>query len=56
MRLILEEVIMSDKRMSDRKMLSFLKLFFNTEKIRLNSSLNSTVTDSVLLIFIVIPL
>ena len=36
MRLILDEVIMSDKHMSDRQMYSFLQLSFNTEKIRLN--------------------
>ena len=36
MRLMLEEVIMSDRHMSDGQMYSFLQLFFNTEKIRLN--------------------
>ena len=35
-RLILEEVFMSDRYMSDGQMYSFLQLFFNTEKIRLN--------------------
>ena len=36
MRLILEEVIMSDRHMSDGQMYLFLQLCFNTEKIRLN--------------------
>ena len=36
MRLMLEEVIMSDRHMSDGQMYSFLQLFFNTEKISLN--------------------
>ena len=35
-RLMLEEVIMSDRHMSDGQMYSFLQLFFNTEKISLN--------------------
>ena len=56
MRLILEEVIMLDRHMSDGKMYSFLQLFFNMEKIRLNLRLGSTVTDYVLLIFVVAPL
>ena len=43
MRLILEEVIISDKHMSDGQMFSFLQFFFNDEKIRLNLRLNSTV-------------
>ena len=50
MRLILEEIIMSDEQLY-----LFLQLFFNTEKIRLHSKLDSTVIDYVLLIFIVIP-
>ena len=36
MKLILEEVIMSDRHMSDGQMNSFLQLFFNTEKASLN--------------------
>ena len=36
MRLILEEVIMSDRHMTDRQLYSFLHLFVNTEKISLN--------------------
>ena len=36
MRLILDEVIMSDRYMSYGQMFSFLQLFFNTEKARLN--------------------
>ena len=36
MRLILEEVIMSDRHMSDGQLYVFLQLFFNNEKIRLN--------------------
>ena len=36
MRLILNEVIMSDGHMSDGQMHSFLQLFFNIEKIWLN--------------------
>ena len=55
MRLILDEVIMSNRHMSDGHIVIFL-LFFNTEKIRLNCRLDSTVTDYVLLLFIVIPL
>ena len=55
-RLMLEEVIMSDRHMSDGQMNSFLQLFFNTEKISLNSRLESTVIDNMLLIFIVMPL
>ena len=35
-RLILDEVIMSDRFMSDGQMYSFLIFVFNTEKIRLN--------------------
>ena len=35
-RLILEEVIMSDRHMSDGQMYSILQVFFNTEKISLN--------------------
>ena len=56
MRLILEEIIMSDRHMSDGQIYSFLQVFFNTGKIRLNWRLDSTVTDYVLLIFIVIRL
>ena len=55
MRLILDEVIMLYEYMSDGQM-SFLQHFFNTEKIRLNWTLDSTVADHVLFIFIVIPL
>ena len=33
--LMLEEVTLSDRHMPDGQMYSFLKLFFNTEKIRL---------------------
>ena len=36
MRLMLEEVIMSERHMLDRQMYSFLQLFFNTGKISLN--------------------
>ena len=36
MRLVLEEVIMSDRHMSDGHLYSFLQFFFNTEKISLN--------------------
>ena len=36
MRLMLEEVIMSYRHMSDGQMYSFLQRFFNTEKISLN--------------------
>ena len=36
MKLILEKVIMSDRHMSDGQMYSFLQIFFNIEKIRLN--------------------
>ena len=36
MRLILDEVIMSDRYMSYGQMFSFLELFFNTEQPRLN--------------------
>ena len=35
MRLMLEEVIMSDRHMLDGQMYSFLQVFFNTEKITL---------------------
>ena len=35
-RLILGEVIISNRHMSDGQMHSILQLFFNTEKIRLN--------------------
>ena len=56
MRLMLEEVIMSDRHMWDGQICSFLQLFFNAEKISLNWRLDSTVTDYVLLIFIVKPL
>ena len=36
MRLILEQVIMSDRHMSDEQFYSFLQLFFNAKKISLN--------------------
>ena len=36
MRLIPDEVIMSDRHKSDGQIYSFLQLFFNTEQIRLN--------------------
>ena len=36
MRLVLEEVIMSDRHMLHGQMYSFLQHFFNSEKIRLN--------------------
>ena len=55
MSLVLEEVIMLDRDTSDGQMYSLLQLFFNTEKMSLNWRLNSTVTDYVFLIFIVIP-
>ena len=54
-RLILEEVVMSDGHMSDGE-ISFLQLFLQHGKYRLTPRLDSTVTDHVLLIFIVIPL
>ena len=37
-----EEVIMSDRHMSDGQMYSFLQLFFNTLKTSLNWRLDST--------------
>ena len=33
MRLIIEELVMSDRHMSDAQFNPFLQLFFNTEKI-----------------------
>ena len=36
MRLILDKIIMSDRHMSKGQMYSFLQLFYNTEKIKLN--------------------
>ena len=36
MRLILEEVIFSDRHVSDGRLYSFFQLFFNTEKTSLN--------------------
>ena len=36
MRIMLQEVIMLDRHMSDGQMYPFLQLFFNTEKISLN--------------------
>ena len=36
MRLMLEEVIMSDRHISDGQLYLFLQHFFNTEKISLN--------------------
>ena len=56
MRLILNKVIMSDRYMSEGQMYSFLQFFFNTEKNTLIWRLDSTVTDYVLLIFIVITI
>ena len=56
MRLILEEIIMSYKHRSDGQMYSLLQFFFDIEKIRLNWRLDSSLTDYVLLIFILIPL
>ena len=53
---MLEKVIMSDRHMSDGQMYSFLQPFYNTEKISLNWRLDSTITNYVLLIFIVLPL
>ena len=35
-RIMLEEIIMSDRHMSDGQMYSFLQLFFNNEKVSLN--------------------
>ena len=35
-KIMLKEVIMSDRHMSDGQMYSFLQLFFKTEKISLN--------------------
>ena len=49
MRLILEEVIMSDRHMSDGKLYLFLQLFCQHWKNCLNGRLDSTVTDYVLL-------
>ena len=45
MRIILEEVIMSARHMSDWQLYSFLQLFFNTEKDSLHLRSDSTVTD-----------
>ena len=56
MRLILGEVIMPDRHMSDGQIYSLLQLFFKTEKLRLNSRLDDTTTNYVLLILIVIAL
>ena len=56
MGLMFEEVIMSNRHMSDGQMYSFLALFFNTEKFGLNWRLDSTWPDYVLLTLIVIPL
>ena len=56
MGLMFEEVIMSNRHMSDGQMYSFLELFFNTEKFGLNWRLDSTWPDYVLLTLIVIPL
>ena len=49
-------IILEDLIMSDGLLYLFVQLFFNTEKVSLNWRLDSTVTDYVLLIFIVIPL
>ena len=56
MTLILEEVIMSDRQMSDGQLYSFLQLFFDTEKISFNRRLDNTVTDYMLPILTLIPL
>ena len=56
MRLMLEKVIMSDTHVADGQMYSFLQLFYITEKNSLNWRSNSTATDYVLLIFVVIVL
>ena len=56
MSLIFEEVIMSDRHVSEGQLHLFFQLLFNTKKISLNSRLDSTVTDYVLLIFIVVSL
>ena len=56
MRLILEEVIMSDRHMLEGQLYLFLQLFLNTEKISLNWRLDTSVTDYVLLIFVVMPI
>ena len=56
MRPILEEVITSDRHMTDGQLYLFLQLFFKTVKISFNRGLDSIVTDYVLLIFIGIPL
>ena len=55
MTLILEEVIMLDRNMSDGRLYLLLQLF-STLKKNINSRLDSFITDYVLLIFIVIPL
>ena len=47
MRLILEEVLMSDRHMSDRQLYLFLQIFFKTKEISLNWRLDSIVTDYV---------
>ena len=47
MRVMLEEVIMSDRHMSDGQMHSFLQLFFITKKISLIWRLDSIVTEYV---------
>ena len=49
MRQMLEEVIMSDGQIY-----SFLQLFFNTEKLKLNWRLDNTIIDYVLLLCTVI--
>ena len=56
MRIILEEVIMSGRHMSDGQLYSFLQIFFNTEINSVKWILDSTVTDYVLLILIVASL
>ena len=52
MRLIIEEVIMSDTHMSNGQIFPYLQLIFKTN----NQGLDSTVTDYVLFILISIPL
>ena len=52
---MLEQVIMSDRHVSDGQMYSFLQQFFNPGKIGLNCRLDSTVTDYMLAMFILMP-
>ena len=55
-RQILKKLIISNKHVSLEQMHSYLQRFFSTGKISLNERLGSTVTDYMLLIFIVISL